>query len=373
MPYSYAREYLCSFPYFQAFLKNEINPDLVPSDEGENRESKKDGNQDGAHNLSEFGQLTLPKNESNIHVITIVGQVEGHLEMPPQNKATKYEHIIPQLVAVEQSQNIEGLIIILNTVGGDVEAGLAIAEMIASLSKPTVSLVLGGGHSIGVPIAVAAKTSFIAPTATMTIHPIRLTGMVVGVQQSFDYLERMQDRVISFISSHSHISAKKLKNMMMTTGELARDVGTIVVGENAVQCGLIDCLGGLDSAIADLRQQIQVYRAAKAENRPFIYSPKNTAGNLIKNNSRKNPAKKTYNNKTAAHKKKSPKTAAIAQTPEIEEGHGFLCTDIKDKESPVNKNGQINKRKESSEAFKNSGTQNKALKENNADFNKGEE
>ncbi len=234
-----------------AFIRNEINPELFPPEDGS--EPTKD--QEAA--LNDFGQLSLPQFKSNVHVITIIGQVEGHLVMPPQNKATKYEHIIPQLVAVEQCHDIEGLIVILNTVGGDVEAGLAIAEIIASISKPTVSLVLGGGHSIGVPIAVAADTSFIAPTATMTIHPIRLTGMVVGVQQSFDYLERMQERVVSFVTSHSNISADKFRELMMTTGELARDVGTIVVGQNAVNCGLIDRVGGLSEAIGYLNQQIE--------------------------------------------------------------------------------------------------------------------
>ena len=230
-----------------SFIVGEINPDLFSPDEGGGGE--KDKNQDNSYNLTEFGQLNIPKPETNVHVLTIVGQVEGHLEMPPQNKATKYEHIIPQLVAVEQSKSIEGLIVILNTVGGDVEAGLAIAEMIASLSKPTVSLVLGGGHSIGVPIAVAVEKSFIAPTATMTIHPIRLTGLVLGVQQSFDYLERMQERVIDFVTSHSRISADNFRELMMATGQLARDVGTILVGKDAIECGLIDEMGGLDKAL----------------------------------------------------------------------------------------------------------------------------
>ncbi len=178
--------------------------------------------------IMELGQTQLPISKSNVHVITIVGQVEGHLVMPPQNKTTKYEHIIPQLVAVEQNKEIEGLLIILNTVGGDVEAGLAIAEMIRSLSKPTVSLVLGGGHSIGVPIAVSADYSFIAHSATMTIHPIRLTGLVIGVQQSFDYLEKMQDRVINFITANSRMDEGTFRKLMTTTGELARDVGTII-------------------------------------------------------------------------------------------------------------------------------------------------
>lgn len=317
MPYLQLHSASGCFSACHAFLSNEINPDLMPEDEGMNRENRRDNNQDSAYNLNEFGQLSLPKDDSNVHVITIVGQVEGHLEMPPQNKATKYEHIIPQLVAVEQSRSIEGLIIILNTVGGDVEAGLAIAEMISSLSKPTVSLVLGGGHSIGVPIAVAAKTSFIAPTASMTIHPIRLTGMVVGVQQSFDYLERMQERVISFITSHSEISQDKLRKMMMTTGELARDVGTIVVGDGAVHCGLIDRLGGLDAAMADLEEQIEAYRSAKAEGRVWRHSGHG------KGMARKNRGA----GEEAPAKAGSQGAVAQAELPELEEGHGFLCTD----------------------------------------------
>ncbi|MDO4581257.1 MAG: ATP-dependent Clp protease proteolytic subunit [Bacillota bacterium] len=239
--------------YLPGRVVNEINPDLLPDADGQDN-GQNDCPQ--AENLEQFGAMDLPKSPDSIHVITIIGQVEGHLIMPSQNKTTKYEHIIPLLVAVEQSPDIKGLIVILNTVGGDVEAGLAIAEIIASMSKPTVSLVLGGGHSIGVPIAVAADRSFIAPTATMTIHPIRLTGMVVGVQQSFDYLERMQDRVISFVSEHSRIKPEKFREMMMTIGELARDVGTIAVGEGAVECGLIDACGGLADALAALKQLI---------------------------------------------------------------------------------------------------------------------
>lgn len=207
--------------------------------------------------ITELGQTQVPEAKSNVHVLTIIGQVEGHLIMPAQNKTTKYEHLIPQLVAVEQNSEIEGLLVILNTVGGDVEAGLAIAEMISSISKPTVSLVLGGGHSIGVPIAVSADYSLIAPSATMTIHPIRLTGLVIGVQQSFDYLEKMQDRVTNFITANSKISEKQLRQLMMTTGELARDIGTVVVGKDAVKMGLIDGVGGVKEAIHKLNELIE--------------------------------------------------------------------------------------------------------------------
>ena len=207
--------------------------------------------------INQLGQTQLPVAKSNIHVITIVGQVEGHLVMPPQNKTTKYEHIIPQLVAVEQNPEIEGLLVNLNTVGGDVEAGLAIAEMIKSLSKPTVSLVLGGGHSIGVPIAVSADYSFIAHSATMTIHPIRLTGLVIGVQQSFDYLDKMQDRVINFITANSKVDEDTFRKLMTTTGELARDIGTVIVGKEAVKLGLIDELGGVGDAIRKMNALIE--------------------------------------------------------------------------------------------------------------------
>lgn len=207
--------------------------------------------------VNELGAVEVPEMKSDIHVLTVIGQVEGHLVMPPQNKTTKYEHVIPQLVAVEESRDIKGLLVILNTVGGDVEAGLAIAEMIASMQKPVVSLVLGGGHSIGVPIAVAAGHSMIAPTATMTIHPIRMTGMVLGVQQSFDYLERMQDRVIGFITAHSGIREEKLRQYMMNTGELARDIGTVLDGESAVKCGLIDEIGGVGEALRYLHKIIE--------------------------------------------------------------------------------------------------------------------
>lgn len=207
--------------------------------------------------ITEFGQMTLPEFKSDIHVISIIGQIEGHMIMPPQNKTTKYEHILPQLIGAEQSDDIKGVLFLLNTVGGDVEAGLAISEMISTMSKPTVSLVLGGGHSIGAPIAVAADYSFIAPTATMTLHPIRLTGLVIGVQQSFNYFQKMQDRVINFIVSNSNISETKIRELMMKTGELAQDIGTIVIGKDAVDCGLIDEVGGVGNAVAKLKSLIE--------------------------------------------------------------------------------------------------------------------
>ncbi|MBD2866816.1 ClpP family protease [Paenibacillus oceani] len=214
--------------------------------------------------IQQLGQTTTPAGaESNIYCMTIIGQVEGHLVLPPQNKTTKYEHLIPQLVAAEQNPKIEGILIILNTVGGDVEAGLAIAEMITSMSKPTVTLVLGGGHSIGVPIAVSSNYSLIAETATMTIHPIRLNGLVIGVPQTFEYLDKMQERVLRFITSHSNITEHKLKELMFKTGELTRDIGTTVIGIDAVKYGLIDAVGGVGEAIRQLNMRIDQYRSMK--------------------------------------------------------------------------------------------------------------
>lgn len=191
-----------------------------------------------------------------IHCLTVIGQIEGHYILPPQNKTTKYEHVIPQLAAIEESEEIKGLLILLNTVGGDVEAGLAIAELIAGMKKPTVSVVLGGGHSIGVPLAVSARESFIVPSATMTIHPVRMNGLVLGVPQSFSYFEKMQDRITRFVTDNSRISREEFVRLMMATGELAMDVGTSVDGEEAVSLGLIDHLGGLSDAIECLYRMI---------------------------------------------------------------------------------------------------------------------
>jgi ATP-dependent protease ClpP protease subunit len=206
--------------------------------------------------IKEFGQTDIPTAKTNIHCLNIIGQIEGHLILPPQNKTTKYEHIIPQLVAIEQNPDIEGLLIILNTVGGDVEAGLAIAEIIVSMNKPSVSLVLGGGHSIGVPVAVSSRFSFIAETATMTIHPIRLSGLVIGVPQTYEYLDKMQDRVIRFVEEHSRISQQKFRELMFQTGELTRDIGTVLVGKEAVGVGLIDAVGGIGDALNKLQSII---------------------------------------------------------------------------------------------------------------------
>lgn len=192
-----------------------------------------------------------------IHCLSVIGQIEGHYILPPQNKTTKYEHIMPALVAIEQDESIEGLIIIINTVGGDVEAGLALAELISSMKTPTVSIVVGGGHSIGVPLAVSAKKSFIVRSATMTIHPVRLTGLVLGVPQTLSYFEKMQERIVRFVSDNSKMSPERFKELMLKTGELVMDVGSVLTGEDAVAEGLIDCVGGLSEAIECLYRMIE--------------------------------------------------------------------------------------------------------------------
>lgn len=215
----------------------------------------------------ELGTTDIPKAKSRIHTLVIIGQIEGHVVLPAQNKTTKYEHVIPQLVAIAENKEIEGLLVILNTVGGDVEAGLALAEMIASLNKPTVSLVLGGGHSIGGPVAVAADYSFIAPTATMTVHPIRMNGMVIGVPQTYEYLDKMQDRVVKFVVGHSHISEERYRELMFRTGELARDIGTVLVGKDAVEVGLIDAVGGVDDALGRLSRAVKERRPRRPTGR----------------------------------------------------------------------------------------------------------
>ncbi|MGY3717405.1 ClpP family protease [Sutcliffiella cohnii] len=226
----------------------------------EGEPSKQESSKDSVVNkIQQLGQTNIPQlpQDSKIHCLTIVGQIEGHVQLPPQNKTTKYEHVIPQIVAIEQNPKIEGLLVILNTVGGDVEAGLAISEMLASLSKPTVSLVLGGGHSIGVPIAVSCDYSIIAESATMTIHPVRLTGLVIGVPQTFEYLDKMQERVINFVTKNSNITEEKFKELMLSKGNLTRDIGTNVVGADAVKYGLIDQTGGVGEAIRKLNELIE--------------------------------------------------------------------------------------------------------------------
>ena len=204
---------------------------------------------DEAELIEKTGEIISRNSKHLIHCLTIIGQVEGHYVLSSQNKTTKYEHVIPQLVAIEESKDIEGLLIILNTVGGDVEAGLAIAELIATMKTPTASLVLGGGHSIGVPLAVSCDKSFIVPTATMTVHPVRMNGTILGVPQTLSYFEKMQDRIAGFVQANSEISAERFRSLMMKTGELVMDVGTVLDGEAAVECKLIDELGGLSDAL----------------------------------------------------------------------------------------------------------------------------
>ncbi len=212
---------------------------------------------DEAELAEKLGQTVSGNSKHLIHCLTIIGQIEGHYVLSEQNKTTKYEHIIPSLVAIEQDRSVEGLMIILNTVGGDVEAGLALAELIAGMKTPTVSLVVGGGHSIGVPLAVSAKKSFIVPSATMTIHPVRMNGTVLGVPQTLSYFSKMQDRIINFVTENSAVQEEKLRKLMMNTKELVMDVGSVVDGPEAVDIGLIDCLGGLSDAMQCLYEMIE--------------------------------------------------------------------------------------------------------------------
>jgi len=209
--------------------------------------------------IRETGEVILDKNEKKhkIHLMTIIGEVEGHETLSSQSKTTKYEHVLPQLASVEDSSDIDGILVLLNTVGGDVEAGLAIAEMISSLSKPTVSLVLGGSHSIGVPLAVSADYSFIVPSGTMIIHPVRMNGMVIGVVQTYEYFERIQERILNFIVSNSAIDKNYLKKLMLDTSQLAKDVGTVLDGKEAVKAGIINEVGGIKQALDKLNQMIE--------------------------------------------------------------------------------------------------------------------
>ena len=222
------------------------------------------GESAGSQSILEFGSSLIQSKRGTIHVLTIVGQIEGHQVLPPTSKSTKYEHVMPLLALVEESDEIDGLLVLLNTVGGDIEAGLGIAELIASMSKPTVSLVLGGGHSIGVPLAVSAKRSFIAPSAAMTIHPVRLNGLVIGVPQTFYYFERIQERITQFVVANSRIKRDRFTKLMLQTGELAADVGSVIYGEEAVELGLIDEIGGLSDALTCLHKMIKQRKSAAA-------------------------------------------------------------------------------------------------------------
>lgn len=230
--------------------------EMDKTSEQEETEEKKEKN--AAEEIRENGQLSL--NDSNykhrIHLLSVIGEIEGHECLPTNTKTTKYEHVLPKLAEIEDTQDVDGVLILLNTVGGDVESGLAIAEMIASLSKPTVSLVLGGSHSIGVPLAVSTDYSFIVPTGTMVIHPVRMSGTVIGAPATYDYFRQMQDRILSFVSRHSRADMARLEEMMMNTGMLTKDLGTILVGKEAVAEGLIDAIGGIHDALQKLHEMI---------------------------------------------------------------------------------------------------------------------
>lgn len=236
--------------------------ELENTKNGENQSEGKDRENDGSA-IKNMGSVMTDGSRGRIYCMSIIGQVEGHSNLPSDVKTTKYEHVIPKLAEIEQDGSVDGLLLILNTVGGDVEAGLAIAELIASMKTPTVSIVLGGGHSIGVPLAVSARRSFIVPSATMTIHPIRTSGTVIGVYQMFDYLNKVQERVIGFVTKHAKITADRLRNIMLETDEIANDIGTILFGEEAVSCGLIDGVGGLSEALDALYKMIDGKKETK--------------------------------------------------------------------------------------------------------------
>ncbi len=230
-----------------------------------NEEENAEVQQAADNSVANFASITTKNSRGSLHCITIVGQIEGHIILPPQNKTTKYEHVLPQLAAIEESDEIDGLLILLNTMGGDVEAGLAIAELISGMKTPTVSLVLGGGHSIGVPLAVSAMRSFIAPTASMTIHPVRLNGVIIGVPQTFTYFEKIQERIIDFVTKNSRVDPQEFRRLMLSTGQLMSDVGTVLYGDEAVKIGLIDEVGGLSDAIGCLHNMIEERRNGQGD------------------------------------------------------------------------------------------------------------
>ncbi len=241
---------------------------IVPAAKGEAKDKPcelREQNEKRTDEIEKTGSVLTEGRNECIHCLSIIGQIEGHYFLPEGQKATKYEHIIPLLVSIEEDDSVDGVLMILNTMGGDVEAGLAIAEMIASMKKPTVSLVLGGGHSIGVPLATSAKRSFIVPSATMTIHPVRITGLVVGVPQTFRYFDEMQKRIIDFICSHSNARPEKIRELMMRPDELATDVGSIIEGDQAVEYGIIDRVGGLSDALDCLREMIREDKKQKTK------------------------------------------------------------------------------------------------------------
>ena len=228
-------------------------------------ESRMEEESEQRREIEAFGDSVIRTGKGTIHTLTVIGHIEGHQLLPPNVKTTKYEHILPLLAMVEESDEVDGLLVLLNTVGGDIEAGLGIAEMIAGMKKPSVSLVLGGGHSIGVPLAVAAKTSFIAPSAAMTIHPVRLSGTVIGVSQMFTYFQRTQDRILEFVVRNSRIRKEDFLRLMLETGELTGDIGSVLYGQEAVELGLIDRVGGLREALDCLHQQIEERKRKQGE------------------------------------------------------------------------------------------------------------
>lgn len=239
----------------EEFYKLHNATETIDNDSYHNNSKEDDRRQE----IKEFGTDNKSNSDQSIQILPIIGQIEGHMVLPPQTKATKYEHIIPQLISMERNNEVKGILIVLNTVGGDVEAGLAIAEMIRSLSKPTVSIVIGGGHSIGVPLATSADYSFITPSATMIVHPVRMNGFVIGVAQTFHYFQKMQERIDNFIVKTSKINKDELKRMMLKSDDLLNDMGTILIGEQAVNCGLIDEVGGIKEALDKLKEQIVIY------------------------------------------------------------------------------------------------------------------
>ena len=245
------------------FYKNSVIEPKAPTDLpdiSENECSSESDFENIMKQILETGSITVKKNDKIVHCMTIIGQIEGHYLASQQTKTTKYEHVIPQLLAVEESEDIDGLFLILNTVGGDIEAGLAIAELVSGMKTPSVSLVLGGGHSIGVPLAVSADKSFIVPSATMTVHPVRMNGLVLGVPQTLDYFLKMQERIVNFVCSNSEISSERFRSLMLKTGELVMDLGTILDGDNAVEEGLIDYKGSLSDALDKLDELIEENR-----------------------------------------------------------------------------------------------------------------
>ena len=250
------------------YAKNQNGSQNAENTENNEKAEKTEGNEkteSKTEQIKEFGSVTQSDGRFTLHCLTIAGEIEGHIQLPSGTKATRYEHLIPQLVAVEEDPGIDGMLVVLNTVGGDVEAGLALAELIAGMKKPTVSLVLGGGHSIGVPLAVAAKRSMIAPSAAMTIHPVRVNGLVIGVPQTYHYFSRIQERIIAFVTDHSRISREAYMKYMNNTDELANDVGSVIYGQEAVDSGLIDQLGTLSDALAYLHGEIEREKTEKPD------------------------------------------------------------------------------------------------------------